>query len=382
VQVTAPPSVTVTLTANPQTIQIGNSTVLSWSSQNASFCTASGGWSGTRPVSGNESVTPLASTNYYLSCFNNFGSQAQSSATVFVNDQQPSFPSVNLSAGPSTITKGQSAILVWSSSNATSCTASGGWSGTKATSGSETVSPSSNTTYTLTCTNSRGSTSDNETIFVTISSPPNTPPPKLSAACVVSPEVARIGQTVLFAAGASGGTAPYSYLWDQDISGSGLTRTVTFDTAGVKTAQVTVTDATGKTAQGTCSVRINPQISTTRPQLPSAQLTKTESCKCNDQQNSAQLINAPACQTFTLCQQNLPKDNLVYNVETGTWNFQNENGNQNAANNKKRSFLASLLLTEQGNPTTVALLIWYLLILVVIVGGILIYRLIRSTKVK
>ena len=46
---------------------------------------------------------------------------------------------VNLSASPSTIDEGQSAILSWSSSNASSCSAS--WTSSNATSGSETVSP-------------------------------------------------------------------------------------------------------------------------------------------------------------------------------------------------------------------------------------------------
>src|SRR5262249_13459584 len=42
--------------------------------------------------------------------------------------------------------------LTWSATNATSCTASGGWSGTKATSGSQSVGPlTQDTTYSLTC---------------------------------------------------------------------------------------------------------------------------------------------------------------------------------------------------------------------------------------
>ena len=48
-------------------------------------------------------------------------------------------PTATLTADPTTLTGTGSSTLTWSSTNATSCTASGGWSGTKATSGSETV---------------------------------------------------------------------------------------------------------------------------------------------------------------------------------------------------------------------------------------------------
>ena len=51
-------------------------------------------------------------------------------------------PTVTISASPTTITDGQSSKLTWSSTNATSCTTSGSWSGSIATSGSEKVSPS------------------------------------------------------------------------------------------------------------------------------------------------------------------------------------------------------------------------------------------------
>jgi hypothetical protein len=67
-------------------------------------------------------------------------------------------PTVTIGVNPSSIAVGGSATLTWSSANATSCTASGAWSGTQATSGSQTVSPgvAGTDTYTLTCTGSGG----------------------------------------------------------------------------------------------------------------------------------------------------------------------------------------------------------------------------------
>ncbi len=63
---------------------------------------------------------------------------------------------LTISVSPSTITLGQSAIITWSS-NAPNCTASGAWNGSKAGSGSETVTPAATgtLTYTLVCSGGR-----------------------------------------------------------------------------------------------------------------------------------------------------------------------------------------------------------------------------------
>lgn len=62
---------------------------------------------------------------------------------------------------------GGSSTLTWTSANATSCTASGAWSGGQATSGStSTGNLSSSATYTLTCSNSASSASSTQTVTV------------------------------------------------------------------------------------------------------------------------------------------------------------------------------------------------------------------------
>jgi hypothetical protein len=75
-------------------------------------------------------------------------------------------PTLTLSASPTSITAGQSSTLSWSSTNATSCTATGGWSGTLATSGTQTVTPTANTTYTLACTGTGGTATQSATVVV------------------------------------------------------------------------------------------------------------------------------------------------------------------------------------------------------------------------
>lgn len=88
----------------------------------------------------------------------------------------PQTPVVTLGASPASITSGQSSTLSWSSQNATSCTASNGWSGTKALSGSQVVSPTQNTTYTLSCTGAGGTNQASVTITVGTTPPPPPPP--------------------------------------------------------------------------------------------------------------------------------------------------------------------------------------------------------------
>ncbi len=88
----------------------------------------------------------------------------------------PSAPTVSLSANPSSITSGQTTTLSWSSTNATSCTASGGWSGTVSnTSGSMSFAPLLTTSYSLSCSGDGGTAS--KSVTVTVSTPPSTPPP-------------------------------------------------------------------------------------------------------------------------------------------------------------------------------------------------------------
>ncbi len=78
-------------------------------------------------------------------------------------------PTVTISASPASITLGANSTIIWSSTNATSCTASGAWSGTEATSGSLAVTPSAlgNSSYTLTCSGA-GGTSGPSTAVLTV----------------------------------------------------------------------------------------------------------------------------------------------------------------------------------------------------------------------
>ena len=78
----APTAPTATLAANPSVIQQGQSTILSWQTNNASDISVAG--LGTLPSSGSRTVVPSSSTTYTLVA-NGPGGTADASARVTVN---------------------------------------------------------------------------------------------------------------------------------------------------------------------------------------------------------------------------------------------------------------------------------------------------------
>ena len=86
----------------------------------------------------------------------------------------PPQPSITLTANPNLVQSGGSATLTWSASNASSCTASGAWSGSQTTSGSQSVGPlTASKTYTLSCTGTGGTTSSSVTVGVAAAGVPS-----------------------------------------------------------------------------------------------------------------------------------------------------------------------------------------------------------------
>ncbi len=91
----------------------------------------------------------------------------------------PIAPALSFNASVSSVTSGGSATLTWSSSNANSCSASGSWSGTQPTSGSQSLTNLyATSTYALSCSGSGGSVSQSVTVnIVPPLTPPDTTPP-------------------------------------------------------------------------------------------------------------------------------------------------------------------------------------------------------------
>jgi uncharacterized protein (TIGR03118 family) len=80
----------------------------------------------------------------------------------------PPVPSLTISVNPTSIVLGQSAVVTWSSSGATSCTASGAWSGAQSPQGNTRVTPTTtgSLAYVLNCSTPTGSIAQSATLTV------------------------------------------------------------------------------------------------------------------------------------------------------------------------------------------------------------------------
>src|SRR5206468_42460 len=113
-----------------------------------------------------------SSYRWHVKSLNSKGDSAWSSDWTF-NVALP--PTVSLTASPTTVDYNGSSTLRWDGRRAASCTASGGWSGTKATAGSETAGPLTATvTFDLSCTGGGGTATASATVTV------NPPAPTVS----------------------------------------------------------------------------------------------------------------------------------------------------------------------------------------------------------
>ena len=245
----APP--TVSFIGTPSTVKKGQYVTLVWRASDASYCSASGGWSGTSyPLYGSVSLMVERTTEFSIGCA---GPEGITSASVnIVVVESP--PLVNITADKTIISPGETTRLVWSSSGASSCFVSGGWTGTRGLSGSEFATPPIDTLYTITCTNGPYSASDSETIHIGSSYTP--PAITFVASCVATPKQAKLDEIVSFSAGSFGGQGTITYEWSGAVTGSGATRSASFSAYGSKIASVVASDGTGKKIQASCSMEV------------------------------------------------------------------------------------------------------------------------------
>jgi len=145
---------------------------------------------------------------------------------------------VSIGANPTALSVGESATLTWSSSNATGCQASGAWSGSVATAGSQLVTPSAagTYTYTLTC----NGVANSESIVVAAAP---TPMPTVSMSLAPTTVVAGQPSTLSWSTtNASACTAAGAWAGSRAASGS---ISVSQAVAGTYTYSLTCTGAGG-----------------------------------------------------------------------------------------------------------------------------------------
>jgi hypothetical protein len=152
-------SPTVSISADPEAIADGETSILSWTSTYADTASLEPGI-GNVDVNGSLIVTPEETTIYTISVTGPGGTATDAAA---VNVLHP--PTVTFSAQPTDIYLGRSSLLSWESTNAESVVIEPGI-GEVDLNGTMEVSPQETTTYTITAANGLGTTSESVTITV------------------------------------------------------------------------------------------------------------------------------------------------------------------------------------------------------------------------
>ena len=257
-----------TLTLSAPSIPLGGSAVLTWSSIYATGCTASGSWSGAQTTSGSTTLTPTAAgaTTYTLSCTNAFGTTAAGSVTLTTTSgTAPAAPTLSLAAN--TVAVGQSTTLAWSSVGATSCTASGSWTGTQATSGTRTITPTAIgiETFTLICSNSGGASAP---ASVALTATPALTAPAAPVLTLGATSIAAYTTTSLTWSSsratscvASGTANSVLSGWTGTLGPSGMV-SLTPTATGATTYSLTCSNAVGTSAASSVTLNVTPSTNT------------------------------------------------------------------------------------------------------------------------
>jgi hypothetical protein len=203
------PAPTVSISASPFMVTLGEQSRITWSSTNATSCVASGHWTGEKPLSDSKNTRKLTSSETFILTCTGPGGSATNQVTVAVVGGTPTDgPTVKVTATPSTITAGSRTLISWSTTNATSCTGSGDWTGSQALSGAKnTGALTTDEVFALTCTGPGGTASQSATVTVASAPPTGTATLSWSPPTVNTngtPVVPLAGYHVYYQNGASG----------------------------------------------------------------------------------------------------------------------------------------------------------------------------------
>lgn len=203
----------VTITAEPASVNVGQTVTIKWSvTNNPIKCTASQDWSGDKAASGSEKSPVLSKEDTYifiLTCQTKEGGTGHNEVSVSAVNHLTTggggnSPVLSFSVDNASPYAGQEVNLIWATSNyPTSCVASGDWSGTKPGTSTQAVkvdTAGKKYAFTLKCSNSSGS--DSVTVYVT----PTQPPPDLPITGLASNANGSVtpGSSVILTWGVSG----------------------------------------------------------------------------------------------------------------------------------------------------------------------------------
>jgi phospholipase C len=243
-----PAAPTVTLTANPLTIDAGQVSTLGWSSTNATSISISppvpGDDGDALPPSGVGTVGPLETTPYTATAS---GPGGTVTATVIIK-VNPAKPKINLTATPSSLLPGQTATLSWTAQFATSIAIDNGVGAVEVPTGSRSVKPVHTTTYTATASGPGGK----ETAFVAVEV---TTTGELGITITPAPKSVALGQHSVLT-WASQNAARVTI--DQGIGTVALSGSANVAPEQTTVYTATATDTLGKTVSATAMVTVVP----------------------------------------------------------------------------------------------------------------------------
>jgi hypothetical protein len=153
-------------TGSPLTINYGDTATLSWIVFGDAVSASIDNGIGAVAFTGSTVVTPTVATTYTLTAIGVTG-VGNTSRNVDINVLAPPRPTISLSANPISIIRGQTtSTLSWSVSGSFISSVTLTNYGSVTTSGNQTVSPTTTTTYTLTAVNPGGTSTAQVTVTV------------------------------------------------------------------------------------------------------------------------------------------------------------------------------------------------------------------------
>ncbi|HSX04880.1 MAG TPA: Ig-like domain-containing protein [Candidatus Saccharimonadales bacterium] len=269
VTVTVVPAPAITsFQATPATTTVGSISTFSWSTTNTAGCSLTpGGPTNTTATSWQTlTLTTTGTTTYTLTCKNSAGQTSSATTTLTVNPAPVPPSNVILSASASSVTKGSSVTLKWTSNGSSSCTLNPGNLTALGTTGSKTISNmQSTTTYTVTCANNAGRTNSNS-VTVTVTNTTSSPgKPHIISFTATPSSLSNSGTSVL--AWQTSNVAPNGCRLSPSplarVDGIGRWTTPILTTSTSYT--LTCTNGAGKTASKSLSVIVAATVATAAP---------------------------------------------------------------------------------------------------------------------
>ena len=155
----------VSISANPTSIIVGQNTTISWNSSNAQSVSVSGNGLNSTSLNGSQIVSPYSTTTYNITGWA-YGNGASGNDSVIITVYVPPVVFLTTNAVNNTIILGQSCTLTWNTTGDADTANLSPILGNVPINSNVSISPTSTTTYTISVSGPGGNDSDQITITV------------------------------------------------------------------------------------------------------------------------------------------------------------------------------------------------------------------------